>query len=79
MHGHGDAGVRQNFCERNSVVLVRMHAAGRDEADKMAGAAAGLQLSNQSGDRPGALAISPEVIASSMRGRSCITTRPRRC
>ncbi len=45
------AGLGENFRQRGAVVLVRMHAAGRDEADQMAGAAALFQSGDQAGQR----------------------------
>ncbi len=49
-HG-GHAGVGQDFRQHRAVVLMRVHAAGRDQADQMAGAAAFLELVDQLGQR----------------------------
>ena len=43
MNGHGHAGTGENSRQGYSVVLVRMHAAGREQAHEMQRAAAGLQ------------------------------------
>ena len=40
MQAHRHAGIGEDFGERRGVVLMRMHAAGRDQAEQMAGAAA---------------------------------------
>jgi hypothetical protein len=45
------AGFFQDLGECDGVILMRMHAAGRDEADEMAGAAAVLELLDQLGER----------------------------
>ena len=39
--------VGEDLCQRHRVVLVRMHAAGRHQADEVAGAAARLELADQ--------------------------------
>ena len=61
--------------ERRDVILVRMHAARRHQAQEMRGAAAFLERGDELVERRFA-ASAPSATAVSMRGRSCITTRP---
>ena len=49
-HGR-HAGVGEDFRQRRAVVLVRMHAAGRNKPDQVAGAAAFFQRVDQAGQR----------------------------
>jgi hypothetical protein len=51
MHHRRHAGVAQNPSERDRMILMRMHAAGRHEPDQVAGAAALLELFDQAGQR----------------------------
>ena len=55
MHDSRHARLRQNFRQRRGVVLVRMHAARRDQADEVAGAAALAQPLDQALQRRRAL------------------------
>ena len=75
MQGDRHAGAVEDPGQRRDVVLVRMHAAGRQQAHEMAGAARGLQP----GDEVLQARVAREFAvfqAASMRGRSCMTTRP---
>ena len=51
MHEHRHARIGKNFGQRGDVILMRMHAAGRHQADEMTGAAAGFELLDQIDER----------------------------
>ena len=50
MHERRNAGVGQDFRQRHGVILVRVHAARRNQPDQVAGAAALLQRLDQAGE-----------------------------
>ncbi len=47
MQGNGHAGADEDADEGGDVVLVGVHAAGRQQAHQVAGAAGGLQLGDE--------------------------------
>ncbi len=76
MHERRHAGRGEDLRQRHRVVLVRMHAARRDAGrgdDRCRRSPCSLAMRSTSA---GARAISPDAMASPMRGRSCMTTRP---
>ena len=76
VQGDGHAGAVEDAGEGGDVVLVGMHAARRQQAHQMAGAAAGLQLGDEVQQARVARRARRPSMAASMRGRSCMTTRP---
>ena len=79
MQHRRDAGRVQRLRQRHGVLLVRMHAAGRNQAEQVAGAVRCLQFVDQIGQRAALGDRCRPPIASPIRTSSCSPRGRRRC